>query len=301
MKAIIFGVQGQDGRYLSRLLESEGFDVVGVGRSSSALHNIANQWAVNGLVGEHKPELIFHLAANSTTNHAAAYENHETIGTGALNILEAVRRYSSHSRVFLAGSCLQFVNDGRPMSEDNQLAADSGYAAVRNYTLFLARYYRAIVELKVYFGFLFHHESPYRKDRHVSRIIAGAARKAAAGDAVMLEMDDLDACREWTFAGDVVEAIWKLVSQDRIFEVCIGTGHPRTVAEFAHACFGAVGLNWTDHVTERPDMVNGRRAKQISANPGLVRSIGWQPRTGIQDLAQMMVTAPVGAEVGSRK
>jgi GDPmannose 4,6-dehydratase len=292
-KAIIFGANGQDGHYLSELCDRQGCDVTRVSRSKHAgtgyvRGDVAIQGEVWWLIDQLRPDLIFHLAANSTTDANALPENHRTIGDGTLNILRTVHQVSPQTKVFLAGSCLQLLNDGRPMSEENQLVAGSGYAAVRNYSMFLGRYYRSL-GLKVYFGFLFHHESPFRKDRHVSRIIAGAARKAAAGDAVMLEMDDLQACREWTFAGDTVEAIWKLVNQERVFEACIGTGHPRTVAEFAHACFDAVGLNWTDHVTERPDMVNGRRAKQISANPGLIRSIGWQPRTRIQDLAEMMV------------
>jgi GDPmannose 4,6-dehydratase len=289
MKAIIIGAFGQDGHYLTELCLRLGIEVRTIGREFTA-HQGWPQ-ALTGIIRRELPDHIFHLAANSTVAHEATAENHEIIGSGTLNILESVRQHCPKAKVFLAGSCLQFANEGIPIREDGPLVAGSGYAAVRNYSLFLGRYYRSL-GLKVYFGFLFHHESPFRKARHVSRIIAGAAWKAAAGDAVMLEMDDLDACREWTFAGDMVEAIWKLVNQERVFEACLGTGHPRTVAEFAQACFSAVGLNWTDHVTERPDMVNGRRAKQISANPGLIGSLGWQPTIGLAELARLMVADP---------
>lgn len=294
-KAIIFGANGQDGHYLSELCAGQGYDVTRVSRSKESgtgyvRGDVAIQGQVWTLIDALQPDFIFNLAANSTTDANVLPENHRTIGDGTLNILRTVYQVSPQTKVFLAGSCLQLENDGRPLSEDNPLVAGSGYAAVRNYSLFLGRYYRSL-GLKAYFGFFFHHESPFRKDRHVSRIIAGAARKAAAGDAVMLEMDDLNACREWTFAGDMVEAIWALVNQDNLFEACLGTGHPRTVAEFAQACFSAVGLNWTDHVTERPDMVNGRRAKQISANPGLIRSLGWKAKMGLEELAKIMVTA----------
>jgi GDPmannose 4,6-dehydratase len=117
MKAIIFGASGQDGHYLSALLKEKGYNVVGITRQSNSLTEISDYTSVDELIKQHKPAFVFHLAANSTTSHEALFENHATIATGTLNILEAVKRNSPITKVFISGSGLQFKNDGNPIKQ----------------------------------------------------------------------------------------------------------------------------------------------------------------------------------------
>jgi GDPmannose 4,6-dehydratase len=287
MEVLIFGANGQDGHYLSRLCQRRGWDVAAVSRSNAPiLGDVADGPFVTGLIRTRRPALIFHLAARSTTRHDAAAENHATIGTGTLNILEAVHQHSPDSRVFLAGSALQFINRGQPISEDDPWAAASPYAAARNYSNFLARYYRQL-GVKVFFGYLFHHESPLRKPGHVSKTIADAARRAAAGETFQLELGDLSVEKEWTFAGDMVEAMLTLTQQDAVFEANLGSGIACSIADFAAACFATVNCDWRNYITQKQDFT--AEYPRLVANPARIHSLGWRPRTTFQELARLMV------------
>ena len=290
MEALIFGANGQDGHYLARLCERRGFSVAAVSRRNTPIiGDVADATFVTELIRSRRPGLIFHLAANSTTRHEAAVENHATIGTGTLNMLEAVYRHSPESRVFLAGSALQFVNHGRPLSEDDPWDSCSPYAAVRNYSNLLARYYRRL-GVRVYFGYLFHHESPRRKPGHVSKTIADAARRAAAGEKFTLEMGDLSVEKEWTFAGDTVEAMLALTSQDAVFEANLGSGVTHTIAEWASECFTAVGRDWREYIVKKSGFTP--EYPRLVANPARIRALGWQPKTSFEQLARLMVLEP---------
>ena len=120
------------------------------------------------LIRHHQPAIIFHIAAASTTNYDVIYENNATIGTGTINILESAKRWSPGSKVFITGSGLQFVNRGKPISEMDPFCHGSAYVAAINYSVYLARYFRSI-GIQVYVGYLFHHESQLRQERHVSQ------------------------------------------------------------------------------------------------------------------------------------
>src|SRR5581483_7839366 len=145
MEALIFGAGGQDGHYLSRLCRQRGMEVAAVSRRNAAIiGDVADTAFVAQLIRQRRPDFVFHLAANSTTRHDAAAENHATIGAGTLNILDAVHRHSPSSRVFLAGSALQFANRGEAIAETDPFEAGSPYAAARIYSNYLARYYRGI-------------------------------------------------------------------------------------------------------------------------------------------------------------
>jgi len=146
MKALIFGVNGQDGFYLSDLLNRREIEVTGVSRSNGSgqwtVGDVARTEQVEALIVEHQPDYIFHLAANSTTRHDALFENHATISTGTLAILDAVDRHVPKAKVLLAGSGLQFVNEGLPLNEESPLDHSSPYVVARNSSLFAARYFR---------------------------------------------------------------------------------------------------------------------------------------------------------------
>lgn len=258
---------------------------------------------VRALINNVRPAFIFHLAANSTTSEECVFENHNTIGTGTLNILEAIDRLKISTRVFIAGSALQFMNKGAPIREDHPRSSESGYAVLRNYATDLARYYRGR-GVNVFTGFLFHHESPRRKDRHVSQVIARLARQARDHviDAALVEdqklaIGDLSVQKEWTFAGDTVAAIWTLVNQGidhdsgngsgTIWEANIGTGEGFSIEEWADECFAIANLDWRDYITERSDFVPEYR--RLVADSRRIRSLGWRPKFNFRDLARMMV------------
>ena len=145
MNAIIFGANGQDGFYLSGLLEQKGIKVIGVSRSGNFLKtNIADFAEVAELIKSSAPDFVFHLAANSTTRHDAIFENHETISTGTFNILEAVRLHSPTTKVFISGSGLQFENKNLPIKESDPFEARDAYSVSRIQSVHAARYFRRL-------------------------------------------------------------------------------------------------------------------------------------------------------------
>lgn len=288
-KALIFGARGQDGFYLGELLRGKGIEPVPVSRTPGAaweVGNVADRAQVEALVKREQPRYVFHLAANSSTRHDALFENHETISTGTLNILEAVKVHSPETKVFLSGSGLQFENHGAPISERDPFAATSPYAVARIQSVYAARYYRSL-GLKVYVGYFFHHESPRRGPNHVSQIVAQAARRIGTGSVETLELGDLSVRKEWAFAGDIVGGIWTLVNQDKIVEATIGTGLPYSIAEWANACFRSVGRDYREHVKTRTGFVPEYNC--LVSDPASIQSLGWQPRVDLSALAEMMV------------
>jgi GDPmannose 4,6-dehydratase len=224
MKAIIFGANGQDGFYLSSLLEEKGIAVIGVSRSGNFLKtNIASFTEVAELIKTTAPDFIFHLAANSTTRHDAIFENHETISTGTFNILEAVRLHAPHAKVFISGSGLQFENKNLPIKEADSFEARDAYSVSRIQSVYAARYFR-MLGVNVYVGYFFNHDSPRRSERHMAQKIAATAVRIANGSNEKLEIGDMAVIKEWTYAGDIVEGIWLLVNQENVFEANISSG-----------------------------------------------------------------------------
>ena len=287
MKAVVFGANGQDGAYLVELLQAKGVETMGVSRSGAwGLADVGNLANVESVLRDVRPDLIFHLAANSTTRHDALFENHETISTGAINILECARRHCPGARVFLTGSGVQFHNDGQPIDEETPFEATSPYAVARIQSVFAARYYRSL-GMRTYVGYLFHHESPRRKPTHLSRMIALAACRIAAGMQQELSLGDISVIKEWTYAGDTMRAVLCLVEQDEIFEAVIGSGEGHSVQEWLEQCFSRVGLSWHDHVKIK----DGFQAeyKCLLSRPTRIMSLGWTPTVGFKALAEMMV------------
>jgi GDPmannose 4,6-dehydratase len=287
VKALFFGANGQDGYYLNALCETQGVEPIGVSRSGDWIRGDVASWEdVEALVAQHKPEFVFHLAANSTTRHSALFENHATICTGALNILEAVKTHCPTSKVFLSGSGVQFHNEGSPISERDPFEASSPYSLARIHSVYAARYYRSL-GLKTYVGYFFHHDSPLRKEHHVSQMIAQAARRIGAGSSEILEMGDVSVQKEWTFAGDVAQGMWTLVNQDEVFEATIGSGIAYSIEEWLEECFSLVGKQWKEHVRLRNNFTP--EYNRLVSDSSTMRSLGWEPRVSLADLARMMV------------
>ena len=287
MKAIIFGANGQDGFFLSKLLEEKGIAVIGVSRSGNFLKtNIASCTEVAELIKSTAPDFIFHLAANSTTRHDALFENHETISTGTFNILEAVRIHAPNTKVFISGSGLQFENKNLPIKETDPFEARDAYSVSRIQSVYAARYFRTL-GLKVYVGYFFNHDSPRRSERHMAQKIAATARNVAKGVAEKLEIGDMSVIKEWTYAGDVVEGIWLLVNQDEIFESNISSGIGYSILDWVKVCFGLIGKDYQDYISEKNSFTAEYR--QLVSDAGLIKSLGFNPKVSFEDLAKMMI------------
>ncbi len=290
MKAIIFGVNGQDGYYLSILLSAQGYEVIGIGRSGkNGNTDITDISAINELIKCHKPALIFHLAANSTTQHSALFENNLVIGTVTLYILEAVKLFSPKTKVFISGSGLQFKNEGRPIRESDPFEARDAYSISRIQSVYAARYYRSL-GIQTYVGYFFNHDSPRRSEKHMAKKISAFSQRIAKGDTGVLEIGDMSVVKEWTFAGDVVEGVWKFVNQQNIFEANISSGKGYSITDWVNACFQVIGKDPAGYIRE----ADGFKAeyRQLISNPALIQQIGFYPKISFQELAKMMVLEP---------
>jgi GDPmannose 4,6-dehydratase len=290
MSAIIFGANGQDGYYLSNLLIRQGVEVIGVSRSNGnwLRGDVGNFDFVKNLISKHRPKFVFHLAANSTTRHDVVFENHETISTGTLNILESAHQSSAETKVFISGSGLQFKNNGLPISECDSFEANSPYSVSRIQSTYAARYYRSL-GIKTYIGYFFHHDSPRRSERHLNMKIAKTALRIKGRNSEMLEIGNIDVVKEYNYAGDFMNAIWMLVNQDKVFETVIGSGKGYAIRDWLEICFSKAGLNWQDFIKTnsqyRPEF------RSMISNPNTLFSLGWKPLVTIQDLAEKMMNA----------
>jgi GDPmannose 4,6-dehydratase len=288
MNAIIFGASGQDGTFLAQLLRKKSVMVVTVSRSSGDVRgDISDYIFVEALIKSQQPDYIFHFAANSTTRHEALFDNHQAISTGTLNILESVRLHCPKAKVFLSGSAMQFVNSGTPIDEDTSFEGSSPYSIARIQSVYAARYYRATFGLLIYCGYFFNHDSPLRSERHVNQKVIGAVNRIANGSSEMLELGNIDVRKEFNYAGDIVEAIWILINQNLLFDVVIGSGHAHSIKEWVEYCFYKVNRNWQDHVilsqNYKPEY------DVLVSNPTRLRSLGWQPKVGFHQLADLMM------------
>ena len=287
MKAIIFGANGQDGYYLASLLTAHNYEVINVSRmSSDAGLDILNYTSLCNYLEEYKPAFIFHLAANSTTRHEALFENHATISTGTLNILEAVKNYSPDTKVFISGSGLQFKNEDRPIKETDAFEARDAYSVSRIHSVYAARYYRRI-GIKVYIGYFFNHDSPRRSERHMAKKIAAFAKRVGEGSLEKLDIGDITVIKEWTYAGDIVKGIIELVMQEEVYEANIASGIGYSIEEWLNVCFKIIGKNWQDFVILKNDFIP--EYKSLVSDSSLIFSLGWKPETSFEELAKMMV------------
>ncbi len=288
MTALIFGANGQDGFYLSRLLRANDIQVIPVSRRGDGiLGNVSDFAFVKMVIDHHRPEYIFHLAANSTTRHDDFFENHETICNGTNNILEAVKRSSTNSRIFISGSALQFKNDGLPIKETDPFEARDAYSVCRIQSVYAARYYRSL-GVKTYVGYFFNHDSPIRTPRHVSKFIADTARKVKNGEEARIEIGDITVKKEWTYAGDMVKAIWALVQQDEVTEAVLGSGEAYSIEQYLNECFSFIGKDWRQYVTLKAGF--NAEYQILVSNPETIFSLGWRPEVSFSQLAQMMIT-----------
>ena len=284
-RAIIFGASGQDGFYLRNLLERNGWEAAPFDQKGKAIRvDVADAKTVDSLIRCYRPSRIFHLAAHSTTSHDAGEVNFRTIGMGAWNVLSSAWRHVPQARVFIAGSGVQFLNRDRPIREEDPFDPSSPYAVARIAAVYAARYFRKL-GLLAYVGYLFHHESPRRKPKQISRQIAAVAAGSSHG---LVLIGNLNVRKEWAFAGDIVEGIWRLVSQSRVMEACIGTGKAFSIADWAEACFSDSGSDWREKIRPRKEKFVPEYSLLVSC-PRKMFALGWRPKTTFPELAALMV------------
>lgn len=287
MKAIIFGAFGQDGFYLYNLLISKGFKIIQVGRVKvKGDVDISNFNSVSELIRSTEADYIFHLAANSTTRHDALFENHKIICDGTLNILESVRLYSPKSKVFISGSGLQFVNAGLPIKETDQFEARDPYSISRIQSVYAARYFRSL-NVNVYVGYFFNHDSPRRSERHIPKKITEAVKRISIGSNEILEIGDINVIKEWTFAGDIVEGLWEFMQQDQFFEANISSGIGYSIENWLEICFNSINKEWNQYVSINNDFKPDYKC--LISDSSKISSIGWDPKITFKDLALMML------------
>jgi len=289
MKALVFGITGQDGYYLKNILLNNSIDVIGISRSDNRYiqGDISDFESVQALVKKFQPDFIFHLAANSTTRHSALFDNHLAISTGTFNILESAKLHAPHSRVFLSGSAMQFENRGIPIDEQTPFHAGSPYSVSRIHSVYAGRYYREKFGLKVFVGYFFNHDSPLRTESHINQKIVNVVKRISQGRNEKLELGDIDVEKEFNFAGDVMDAVWILMNQDTFFEAVIGSGKAYKIKDWIQLCFDFIGKNWEDYVIKKSEFIP--EYSRLVSNPKLMMNMGWQPQKNIIQLVNLMM------------
>lgn len=314
--ALITGITGQDGSYLTEFLLSKGYEVHGLIRRSSNFntarldhiyvdpHNqakarmklhyadLSDASSLRRWVDSILPDEVYNLAAQSHV--AVSFEipdyTSDVVGTGALRLLEAVRLAPKPIKYYQAGSSEMFGSTPPPQSEDSPFHPRSPYAAAKVAAHWYTVNYREAYDMFACNGILFNHESPRRGENFVTRKITRAVGRIKLGLQTKLYLGNLTAARDWGFAGDYVEAMWLMLQQDKPGDYVVATEESHTVEEFLQASFGYAGLDWKDHVVIdkryfRPAEVDSLRGDSTKAR----RALNWKPKVGFQDLVKMMV------------
>jgi GDPmannose 4,6-dehydratase len=322
-KALITGITGQDGSYLTELLLSKGYEVHGVIRRSSSFntqridhlnfnpHGVSmpvNLYLHHGDLGSGsnifelmdgiKPDEVYHLAAQSHVRVSfdmPAYTGDVT-GLGTIRILEAVRKTGSKIRFYQASSSEMFGGAPPPQNESSTFMPRSPYAAAKVYAYWVTRNYREAYNMFATNGILFNHESPRRGETFVTRKITRALAAIRSGKQKVLYLGNLDTQRDWGYAPDYVAAMWKMMQQDEPDDYVVGTGEAHSIREFLEAAFSYLNMDWREYVEidpryYRPTDVNVLLADTTKAR----RILDWKPRVKFCDLVKIMVDADLEA------
>jgi GDPmannose 4,6-dehydratase len=318
-KALITGITGQDGSYLAELLSAKGYQVHGLKRRSSSFntervdhlyvdaHNsgakfflhyadLSDASSLAWCLAEICPDEIYNLGAQSHVK--VSFETPEytsdVTAIGTIRLLEAIRRTGLQCRFYQASSSEMFGSTPAPQSENTIFHPRSPYACAKVFAHHATVNYRESYGLHASCGILFNHESPRRGETFVTRKITRAVAHICQGLQDKVYLGNLDALRDWGFAGDYVKAMWSMLQQDKPDDYVIGTGHSHSVREFAEAAFAHVGRDWRDYVVIdarylRPAEVDDLRADASKAR----RVLDWQPAVDFQQLVALMVDADV--------
>ena len=310
-RALITGVAGQDGTYLSELLLGKGYEVYGVvgpypgaflewakqfeGRLFPIDADLADMQSLLAAVETSRPDEVYNFAAQSSVGGSwtEAIATTEVNAVGVLRILEALRQLKPDARFFQASSAEMFGNATQmPQNEQTPLHPRSPYAASKTYAFHIAGSYRESYGMHVSNGIMFNHESPLRGLQFVTRKISDAAARISLGLASELRLGNLDAQRDWGFAGDYVDAIWRMLQRAEPDDFVIATGEVHTVRDFCSTAFAHVGLDWEEYVVVDPELFRPVDVHVLYGDPSKAREVlGWTPKVTFRELVAMMVDA----------
>lgn len=309
--ALITGITGQDGSYLAELLLAKGYRVVGVVRRSSttpyeriahlvdrvelASADLLDQTSLTDVVHETQPDEIYNLAAQSfvQTSWAQPVLTGEFTALGVTRMLEAMRKAAPKARFYQASSSEQFGKVVEvPQRESTPFYPRSPYGVAKLYGHWITVNYRESFNLFAVSGILFNHESPRRGLEFVTRKITDGVARIKLGLQQELRLGNLDARRDWGFAGDYVEAMWRMLQLDEPEDFVIGTGETYSVRDFCDAAFRAVDLDYRDFVVQDEKFFRPAEVDLLVADPArAIERLGWTPKVSFAELVQMMVAA----------
>lgn len=317
MKAFITGISGQDGYYLAKFLLEKGYEVHGTLRRSSSINtsridSLISQYekinklflyysdlldpsSISNLIKKISPDEVYNLAAQSHVKVSFDNPIYTTqVGTlGSISILEAIRNNDKKIKFYQASSSEMFGGiDSQSLNHNSDFLPKSPYAASKVFAHHITKIYRESYDLFCVNGILFNHESPYRGETFVTRKITRAVGRIAEGIQTKLSLGNIDAVRDWGFAGDYVEGMWLMMQHDTSEDWVLATGKAYSVKEFLNLAFGHVGLNWNDYVEISQRHFRPNEVNYLLGDPSkAINELGWKPKTSFQDLVKMMVEA----------
>jgi GDPmannose 4,6-dehydratase len=309
--ALITGITGQDGSYLAELLLSKGYRVVGMARRASTVTyeriqhllddivviqgDLTDQGSLLPIFEEYRPTEVYNLAAQSfvPTSWNQPALTGDVTALGVTRMLEAIRFVNSRIRFYQASSSEMFGKVVEvPQRETTPFYPRSPYGVAKVYGHWITVNYRESFGLYAVSGILFNHESPRRGLEFVTRKISDGVARIKLGLSKELRLGNLDARRDWGFAGDYVKAMWLMLQQEKPDNFVIGTGETHTVREFCEIAFGHVGLDYGDYVVQDQRFYRPAEVDALVSDPSkAARVLGWEMGVNFRDLVTMMVTA----------
>jgi len=310
-RALITGVTGQDGSYLAELLLDEGYEVIGMVRRSSTVNferiaqvqdrltlvagDLVDEASMINILREHRPGEVYNLAAQSfvQTSWSQPVLTGEITALGVTRLLDAIRIVDPEIRFYQASSSEMFGKVVEvPQRETTPFYPRSPYGVAKVYGHWITVNYRESYDLHASSGMLFNHESPRRGLEFVTRKISHGVARIKQGIDRELRLGNLDAQRDWGFAGDYVRAMHRMLQQDVADDYVVATGETHEVREFCELAFGHVGLDYTDHVVIDEQYIRPAEVDLLVGDPAKAKKIlHWEPRVSFADLVGMMVSA----------
>jgi GDPmannose 4,6-dehydratase len=310
-KALITGITGQDGSYLAEFLLAKGYDVYGMVRRTShhsferiehlvdRIHivtaDLLDQHSLTVVLQDVRPDEVYNLAAQSyvPTSWSQPVLTGEFTALGVTRILEAVRLVHPTARFYQASSSEMFGKvQQTPQREDTPFYPRSPYGVAKVYGHWITVNYRESYNLYAVSGILFNHESPRRGMEFVSRKVTDGAARIRLGLSSQLRLGNLDARRDWGFAGDYVDAMWRMLQRPSPEDYVIGTGSTHSVRELVETAFSHVGLDWREYVASDAAFMRPAEVDVLIADPGKAAAeLGWKPTVDFTALVEMMVDA----------
>ena len=316
--ALITGISGQDGSYLVELLLGKGYEVHGIVRRSSSfnrqridhlqhgadtnleLHygDLSDAVGLVNLVRDVQPDEIYNLGAQSHV--AVSFEvpdyTGEVTGLGTVRLLEAVHASGVDARFYQASSSEMFGSAPPPQSEETPFHPRSPYASAKVFAYHSTVNFREAYGLFAVNGILFNHESPRRSENFLTRKVTSAVARIAAGLQDELILGDLEPKRDWGYAPDYVEAMWRMLQHDQSGDYVVATGEAHSVRDFCEKAFGHAGLDWEKHVRTDPRYLRPAEVNFLRGDASKVkRLLGWEPTVRFDDLVALMVDADVAS------